>query len=42
MELHVYATGGHGYGMRKGDKPQNAWPQRCEEWMKNLGVLNAK
>ena len=42
MELHVYATGGHGYGMRKGDKPQNAWPQRAEEWMKNLGVLKAK
>ncbi len=39
MELHVYASGGHGYGMRKGDKPQNAWPRRCEEWMRNLGVL---
>jgi acetyl esterase/lipase len=42
MELHVYAGGGHGYGMRKGDKPQNAWPQRAEEWMRNLGVLKAK
>jgi acetyl esterase/lipase len=42
MELHVYSTGGHGYGMRKGDKPHHAWPQRAEEWMRNLGVLKAK
>lgn len=38
-ELHVYAAGGHGFGMRKGDLPCMAWPQRCEEWMRNRGVL---
>jgi acetyl esterase/lipase len=41
-ELHVYATGGHGYGMRKMDKPCASWPQRCEEWMKSRGLLTAK
>ena len=40
-ELHVYATGGHGYGMRKSDKPCATWPQRCEEWMRSRGVLKA-
>jgi acetyl esterase/lipase len=40
-ELHVYATGGHGYGMRKGDKPCASWPQRCEEWLRSRGLLKA-
>jgi acetyl esterase/lipase len=40
-ELHVYATGGHGYGMRKMDKPCASWPLRCEEWMRSRGLLKA-
>lgn len=40
-ELHVFESGGHGYGMRKGDKPQNAWPLRCEEWMRARGLLKS-
>lgn len=38
-ELHVYEKGGHGYGMRKGEQPQNAWPLRAEEWMRARGLL---
>lgn len=38
-ELHVYATGGHGYGMRKTGHPVNSWPDRCIEWMKKQGYL---
>ena len=38
-ELHVYATGGHGYGMRDTGHPVNTWPQRCMEWMKKQGYL---
>ncbi len=38
-ELHVYATGGHGYGMRKMDKPCASWPQRCEDWLRSRGLL---
>ena len=41
-ELHVYATGGHGYGMRKMDKPCASWPARCEEWLRSRGLLAAK
>jgi acetyl esterase/lipase len=38
-ELHVYATGGHGYGMRDTGHPINTWPQRCLEWMTKMGYL---
>lgn len=38
-ELHVYATGGHGYGMRKSDQPWGSWTARCEDWMKSRGLL---
>jgi acetyl esterase/lipase len=38
-ELHVYATGGHGYGMRNTGHPCNDWPQRCMEWMTKQGYL---
>jgi acetyl esterase/lipase len=38
-ELHVYATGGHGYGMRNTGHPVNSWPQRCLEWMTKQGYL---
>jgi acetyl esterase/lipase len=41
-ELHVYSSGGHGFGMKKGDQPFAAWPQRCEEWMRGRGYLKAK
>lgn len=33
-ELHLYDTGGHGYGLRKGSNPAAAWSDRCAEWLK--------
>ncbi|QDU27276.1 Acetylxylan esterase precursor [Anatilimnocola aggregata] len=36
-ELHVYASGGHGYGMRQTGHPVNQWPDRCAEWLINQG-----
>jgi acetyl esterase/lipase len=38
-ELHVYATGGHGYGMKRSDQPFASWPRRCEDWMRSRGLL---
>ena len=38
-ELHVYATGGHGYGLRKDNTTAANWPLRCEEWMKGRGLI---
>lgn len=40
-ELHVYATGGHGFGMRRSGKPIDDWPARCAEWMRAGGFLGA-
>ncbi len=41
-ELHIYPSGGHGYGLRASDKNVSTWPQRAEQWMRGLGVLNPK
>jgi acetyl esterase/lipase len=40
-ELHIFATGGHGYGMRASNQPYSAWPKRCEEWLRTLNVLKS-
>jgi acetyl esterase/lipase len=41
-ELHLFAEGGHGYGLRQSDKAVSSWPKRAEEWMRGLGVLERK
>ncbi|MCB1210899.1 MAG: prolyl oligopeptidase family serine peptidase, partial [Verrucomicrobiales bacterium] len=38
-EVHIYAKGGHGFGMRKNGLPVNDWPVRVGEWMKSMGWL---
>lgn len=38
-ELHLYATGGHGYGMRKTAHPCASWPDRAGDWLKSRGLL---
>jgi acetyl esterase/lipase len=41
-EMHLFADGGHGYGLRESDKAVISWPKRAEEWMRGLGVLESK
>ena len=41
-DLHIYASGGHGFGLRPSGKPCSTWPQRCADWMKDQGLLNSK
>ena len=42
-ELHVYAAGGHGYGLRSvEDRPVTTWPARCADWMRSQGLLGGK
>jgi len=39
-EVHVYATGGHGYGLRHVDgQPVTDWPKPCQAWLRTTGVL---
>jgi acetyl esterase/lipase len=42
VELHIYPTGGHGYGLRPSEKAVTQWPQRAEDWMKATGLLKRK
>lgn len=40
-ELHVYASGGHGFGVRASNKgPHAAWADRFLEWMDGRGFLS--
>jgi len=38
-ELHLYPTGGHGYGLRPSTHGVTTWPKRAEEWMATRGLL---
>lgn len=38
-ELVTFAKGGHGFGMKRQDKPSDAWTERMQAWMNALGVL---
>jgi acetyl esterase/lipase len=38
-ELHIYAQGGHGYGLRRTALPVTTWPQGVETWMRTIKVL---
>lgn len=41
-EMHIYPTGGHGYGLRHSAKSVSHWPQRAEDWMREMGYLKGK
>ncbi|WP_106531484.1 alpha/beta hydrolase [Chitinophaga niastensis] len=34
VELHFYAKGGHGYGLRAGNPAADVWPGLLENWLK--------
>jgi acetyl esterase/lipase len=38
-ELHIYAQGGHGYGLRRTALPVTTWPQTVEIWLHTIHVL---
>jgi acetyl esterase/lipase len=38
-ELHLYAQGGHGYGLRPTDLPVTHWPALVETWLHTIHVL---
>jgi acetyl esterase/lipase len=41
-ELHLYAKGGHGYGLRPSKNPVSNWPKRAEEWLRGSGWLEKR
>jgi acetyl esterase/lipase len=40
-ELHVYANGGHGYGLRRTELPVTQWPRLVETWLRTIRMLPA-
>lgn len=38
-EMHLYPSGGHGYGLRPSEHRVSTWPDRAAEWLDSLGML---
>jgi len=38
-ELHMYAKGGHGFGMKTQNLPSDSWIERFEEWMIGAEIM---
>ena len=39
VEMHLYAAGGHGDGLRRTKFPITRWPALVEEWLKTIGMV---
>ena len=39
VELHMYAKGGHGFGMHKQNLPTDHWIDRFADWLDFEGLL---
>ncbi len=42
MEMHLYPTGGHGYGLRRTNNYVTTWPLRAADWLRSRGLLEQK
>jgi acetyl esterase/lipase len=42
VELHIYARGGHGFGVRKSSLPCSSWTARCVEWLEEKRFLGGE
>ena len=39
-EMHLYAQGGHAFGLRPTKLPIGRWPAQVEQWLHTIGVLS--
>ena len=39
VEMHLFAKGGHGYGLRRTDLPVTHWPDLVQTWLHTIQVL---
>lgn len=39
VEMHLYAQGGHAFGLRRTKLPVTAWPQLVETWLGTIGMI---
>lgn len=41
-DLHVFARGGHGYGLRSTELPVTKWPRLAMEWLEHIETASAR
>jgi acetyl esterase/lipase len=39
VEMHLYAEGGHAFGLRRTKFPITGWPQLVERWLGTIGMI---
>jgi acetyl esterase/lipase len=39
VEMHLYAQGGHAFGLRPTRLPITRWPRLVEAWLNTIGML---
>jgi acetyl esterase/lipase len=40
VEMHLYAQGGHAFGLRRTKLPITGWPQLVETWLRTIGMVS--
>ncbi|HEY6264170.1 MAG TPA: alpha/beta hydrolase [Candidatus Acidoferrum sp.] len=40
VEMHLYAQGGHAFGLRHTKFPITEWPQLVETWLRTIGMIS--
>ncbi len=40
VEMHLYAQGGHAFGLRPTNMPITEWPQLVERWLRTIGMIS--
>jgi acetyl esterase/lipase len=40
VEMHLYAHGGHGFGLRRTKLPITGWPELVETWLGTIGMIS--
>lgn len=38
-EMHLFAEGGHGYGLRRTKLPVTEWPAEAGRWLRTMGIV---
>lgn len=39
VEMHLYAQGGHAFGLRRTSLPITEWPRLVEKWLSTIGMI---
>jgi acetyl esterase/lipase len=39
VEMHLFAHGGHAFGIRRTKQPITAWPELLEKWLRKMRII---